>query len=141
VKSDPPPKLISWTGDLSVGISSIDAQHQRLVALTNDLHAAIVSGRGAAVVARTLVGLLAYTVSHFAHEEKLLRESGYPAFEQHHAEHQRLVNSIKELQRDLTAGKPALSVDVRHFLKNWLRTHICGTDQKYSAHLQAAGVK
>jgi len=140
VTSDAPPKLIPWTDDLSVGISSIDAQHQRLVAMTNDLHAAIVSGRGAAVVARTLVGLLAYTVSHFAYEEKLLGETGYPGFEQHHAEHQRLVGAIKELQRDLAAGKPALSVDVRQFLKNWLRTHIRGTDQKYSQHLQASGV-
>jgi len=133
-------KLIEWSDDLSVGIASIDAQHRKLIALTNDFHAALVSGRGTMMAGRTLVGLLAYTVSHFAFEEKLLQDNAYPGFEEHKSEHVRLVAEVKALQVDLRAGKSALSVDVMHFLKSWLRNHIQGMDRKYSKHLQAAGV-
>ena len=139
--SGEPGKLIAWSEEFSVGIPSIDAQHRKLFALINDLHAAMACGRGAIVVSRTLVGLLAYTSSHFVHEEKLLAETAYPAFHDHKAEHARLLAAVKQLQSDLLAGKSAISLDVLHFLKDWLRRHILGMDQKYARHLQAAGAK
>jgi len=136
-----PAKLITWSDEFSVGIPSIDAQHQKLFALLNDLHAALACGRGSSVVGRTLVGLLAYTASHFAHEEKLLADTAYPSFHDHKAEHVRLLAAVKQLQSDRLAGQAAISLDVMHFLKGWLRGHILGVDKRYAPYLQAAGVK
>ena len=133
--------MVEWSNDLSVGVPSIDVQHRKLIDLTNDFHAAIVTGRGAVKAGRTLIGLLAYTVSHFSYEEKVMQEAGYADFEEHKAEHARLVAEIRCLQKDLLAGKTALSVDLMHFMKSWLRMHIAGMDHKYAECLQAAGVK
>jgi hemerythrin len=33
-----------------------------------------------------------------------------------------------------------LSLDVLHFLKDWLIKHIQGSDQKYRSHLNAKGI-
>ena len=33
-----------------------------------------------------------------------------------------------------------LSLDVMHFLKNWLVNHIQGSDQSYRAHLNSKGI-
>ena len=46
-----------------------------------------------------------------------------------------------DVQKKYNAGATAtLSVDVMHFLKNWLMTHIQGSDQSYRLHLNAKGI-
>ena len=62
---------VSWSSQYSVGIATIDSEHQKLIALINDLHAAMKEG-GEAAMGKILDGLAAYTVSHFANEEKLM---------------------------------------------------------------------
>ena len=132
--------LITWSDRYSVGIGRIDAEHQKLVALVNELYAAILENKQAAVLGKILDGVAAYTVSHFSAEEGLMKRSGYPDFARHKAEHDKLVVQVKQLQAELRAGKPALSQEVMNFLQTWLLSHILGMDKKYSSHLQKAGV-
>ena len=135
------PKLIEWNAKYSVGISSIDTQHQKLIGFINDLHAAMASGKASSVVEKTLDGLVAYTISHFGYEEGLMRTHRYPELDEHKAEHVKLVGTVKRLQQDLRDGKIAISLELMRFLKNWLVEHIAGVDKKYTAHLVAAGLK
>jgi hemerythrin len=92
-----PPKLINWSDRYSVGISRIDEQHQRLVELINELHAAILVGDRRSALPKILDGLAGYAVSHFTTEETLMKKFGYPNYEQHKAEHDRLTAQIKQL--------------------------------------------
>ena len=133
--------LIIWSDRYSVGIGSIDTQHQKLVALINELYGAIVSGNSAPALSKVLDGLAEYTVSHFSTEEGLMRWHGYPDYAKHKAEHDKLVAQVKQLQLDLRAGKKSLSQEVMSFLQTWLIGHILGMDKKYSRFLQDAGVK
>ena len=135
------PILITWSAQLSVGIPSIDAQHQKLIGYINELHTAMNSGQGSKTVGDILDALVAYTVSHFSFEERLLRNSKYPGIDAHLSEHAKLVDSVKALQQEHRAGRLAVSVRVMSFLKSWLTDHILGVDKRYTAHLQAAGVK
>ena len=132
--------LITWSDRYSVGIGRIDAEHQKLVALVNELYAAILENKQAAVVGKSLDGVAAYTISHFSSEESVMKRHGYPDFTEHKAEHDKLVVQVKQLQAELRAGKPALSQEVMNFLQTWLLSHILGMDKKYSSHLQKAGV-
>ena len=136
-----PPKLITWSDQYSVGIAAIDSQHQKLVAFINGLHAAMLSGQGSTVLGKTLDGLVGYTVTHFAFEEKLLRDSAYPELEAHRAEHAKLISSVSKLQQGFRSGTVAMSRDVMQFLKGWLMDHIVGVDKKYTSHMNACGVK
>jgi hemerythrin len=133
--------LITWSDRYSVGITKIDAEHQKLVSLINELYAAILAGKQSAVLHNVLDGVAGYTVSHFASEEAMMRRHGYPDFERHKAEHDKLVAQVKQLQQDLRGGKAALSQSVMSFLQTWLIGHILGVDKKYTSHLQKAGVK
>jgi hemerythrin-like metal-binding protein len=132
---------ITWSTQYSVGISTIDSQHQKLVGLLNDLHAAMMQGKGKAIIGKILDGLAEYTVSHFAHEERLMQLYRYPEFAQHKAIHDKLIAQVKKLQEDLRGEKATISLDVMSFLQRWLVDHIQGVDKKYTAHMQAAGVK
>ena len=62
--------LIKWNDSFSVGVVEIDLQHQKLVALINDLNEAMLQARGKTVLTRILNELVSYTVVHFGTEEK-----------------------------------------------------------------------
>ena len=134
-------QLITWNSRYSVGIARIDAQHQRLVELINELHAAMLAGAGRQVVGKILDGLVEYTLSHFAAEEALMKRVAYPGYEQHKAEHLKLIEQVKLLKKKAQAGNAALTLEVAAFLNRWLVDHISNMDKKYSAHLLTAGIK
>ena len=82
-----------------------------------------------------------YTKFHFAREEKFFAQTGYPAAVPHKQQHDALTRQVLDVQQKYAAGATAtLSLDVMHFLKNWLVNHIQGSDQKYRPHLNAKGI-
>lgn len=133
--------LFEWRDDYSVKIPSIDAQHQRLVAILNELHESMVSGHGAERLRAVLGELVAYTAEHFAYEEALFAEHGYPNAAAHTAEHQRLVEQVLEFKRKYEGGQAAINMALMKFLKDWLIKHILGSDKAYGGHLVERGVR
>jgi hemerythrin len=134
--------FIDWNENLNVGVESINDQHKKLVAMVNELHDAIQKGQAADVLGKTLDGLIDYTKTHFAYEEKLFAETGYADAATHKGEHDKLTATVIDVQEKYkSGGGGALSGEVMEFLKSWLVNHIQGTDKKYGPHLQAKGVK
>jgi hemerythrin len=133
--------LMEWKDKYSVNVPTIDTQHQNLFATINELFDAMRSGTGAKLVPEILTRLVAYTRQHFSAEEALMKRTGYPSYPAHKAEHDKLTGEVVKLARDMEAGKVALSVHLLEFLRNWLQNHILSSDQKYSEHLRAAGVR
>jgi hemerythrin len=132
--------MFEWKSEYSVGIGTIDAQHQGLFAMCRDLHEAVRTDRGKSVLWRLLDRLAYYTSAHFAHEERLLRLSLYPGLDKHKAEHAALTGRVMAFQEDLNAGRVDLAVEVLQFLQNWWDTHIMGFDFAYAPHLKARKV-
>src|SRR5579883_172590 len=130
--------MFEWNNTFSVGIGTIDAQHQNLFAIARELHSAMSSGQGKAALAKILDRLVQYTAAHFAHEERLMRLSDYPGLETHHAEHEALTQKVLELQREFAAGRTSISVQVLQFLRTWLQQHIQHSDMEYAPYLKEA---
>ncbi len=100
----------------------------------------MLAGGGRSAVGKILDGLVEYTLSHFAAEEALMSRVGYPGYEQHKAEHTKLVEQVKVLKEKTRAANTALTLEVAAFLQRWLVDHICNVDKKYGPHLTAAGI-
>jgi hemerythrin len=132
--------MFEWKDIYSTGIHSIDAQHRNLFAVAKDLFAAMSTGQGRAAVGRTLDRMVQYTASHFAHEERLMRLHNFPDFEAHKAEHDKLTAQVLQLQADYRAGKITITVQLLHFLRDWLQKHIQGSDQQYAPFLREKAV-
>jgi hemerythrin len=133
--------FVDWTDKLSVGVSSIDQQHKKLIALINQLHDAMSSGKGQAALVPVCTDLLAYTKSHFTQEEQMLKLNKYPDLAAHQAVHATLNAQVAELQKKVESKQSVLTMDVMAFLRTWLTDHIMQTDQKYSTCLTRAGVR
>ena len=133
--------LFEWSEDYSVGIPSIDAQHQQLVVLINELHDGMLSGITTERVEAVLHGLVEYTAYHFGYEERLFAEHDYPAAEGHADAHDRLIDQVLDFKRRYDAGEASLNMELMVFLKDWLIGHVLGSDMAYGSHLAAAGVR
>ncbi|HWC99195.1 MAG TPA: bacteriohemerythrin [Candidatus Sulfopaludibacter sp.] len=132
--------MFEWNSNYITGIGSIDAQHQTLFQIANKLYEAMSTGQGRAALGPLLQRLVQYTASHFAHEERLMRANNYPDFAAHKAQHDALTRQVQEFNAKYQAGQAAMTVQVLHFLKNWLVDHIKGTDMKYAPFLTSKAV-
>lgn len=132
--------MFEWNPKYSVGIASIDAQHQNLFAIAHELYDAMSAGRGKASLSRILDRLVQYTAVHFAHEERLMKVHAYPDFEAHRTEHAELTRQVLQFQQDFQAGRAAMTVQLLQFLKQWLEHHIQGSDKAYAPQLKAQTV-
>ncbi len=126
---------LEWDDTLSVQVEEIDDDHRKLVALFNELEAAVARGDDPLYLEALLEELIAATEWHFRHEERLMLRHGYPEQEAHSKEHRELVNALRALHRErLQQGRPLAEADVEH-LEHWLTGHILGSDMELGAWL------
>jgi hemerythrin len=86
--------LIIWSGDYSVGVDVLDADHIIVASLINHIDDAKQSGSDESAVGRVLKVLVDHAYGHFAREEALLEEHGYPHLERHRQEHRLLEDQL-----------------------------------------------
>ncbi|MCJ2164866.1 MULTISPECIES: bacteriohemerythrin [unclassified Pseudodesulfovibrio] len=134
---------IIWVDKDSVGIPSIDTQHKQLVAITNTLFMAIMHDTSEDVLKDTLDALAYYANYHFAYEEKLLAEHGYPEdkLASHIAEHRELTRQVHTFIQEAKNDPGTLDIKVFGFLRDWMSCHLSETDSQYSAFLLKKGVR
>lgn len=133
--------LIQWSRTYSVQINEIDQQHQRLVQMINELYDAMKAGKGKVVVGKIIDGLVNYTQSHFAVEERYFEKFNYAEAAVHKREHAAFVKKAGDFRAGFNSGQMGLSMQILDFLSDWLRDHIQGSDKKYAAVFLQNGVK
>ena len=123
--------FVEWTDEYSVKVTPMDDEHKRLFALIGDLHEAVKDGKTSEGIARAIKGLLDYTITHFTHEEELMKKAGYKGLAAQQAAHRAFTDKVKEYDAKLQAGKLVLLFDVGSFTRKWLTEHIKLMDKQY----------
>ncbi|MEZ4387430.1 MAG: bacteriohemerythrin [Candidatus Krumholzibacteriia bacterium] len=129
---------IEWTPAMSVGHAGIDRQHQTLLDIYNRFDAAASQGKGRREVEGIVAELCRYTAIHFATEEQVLAEHGYPDLARHQVLHRQLIAKLDEFQADLARGARVTSV-LRQFLGYWWQNHILEHDREFGAAIFGVG--
>lgn len=133
--------LIQWDSSFSVNVEEIDRQHQRLIQMVNDLNDAMRQGRGKDVLARIIEGLTAYTLTHFATEEKYFDQFGYADTAAHKKAHSDFVSKVSDVKQRHARGELGLTIEIMDFLSDWLNRHIKGSDKAYGPFFNEKGLK
>lgn len=120
---------IQWSKDLDTGIHVIDNQHKRIVEYINELDVVNSSGDSAGSN-RILDELVDYTVTHFAFEEDLQENAGYPFLKAHRRVHEIFTRRVVDFQNRAKAGEN-VTPELLSMLKVWLINHIKGDDADY----------
>ncbi|MDR2734666.1 MAG: bacteriohemerythrin [Spirochaetota bacterium] len=127
--------LLTWDDSLSVKIPEVDEEHKVLVKLINELHTAMKEGRGREGTEHILNELVTYTQTHFTHEEAFLTRNNYPQLAPHKLMHQTFVEKVVAFQKEFTAGKLVLSIQLVQFLSDWIVEHVKKADMQYGKML------
>ncbi len=126
---------INWDDSLSVEVDEIDDDHRKLVDLFNILSHSVEQGDAAEYINAVLEELITCTIWHFRHEERLMLLHKYQGFEEHKAEHNELIDSVKVLQQKFNKDEKLLTTDEIEFLEGWLTGHILGQDMRLGFYL------
>lgn len=129
--------FLDWDDALNLGIESIDEQHRGLVALVNELHAALTSGAAVCPAESLVESLKTYAVEHFGTEEGYMLAAQSPELPVHRAEHEAFKIAVAHYE-DRCAKGEATPERMLAFLKTWLTEHIAGMDQRMAASLGPA---
>ena len=130
--------LIEWVPALSVGNTQIDQEHKVLIAIVNDLYAAINAGSGQAAVGKAMTAMIDYTNTHFSHEEALMQQYRYVDFEKHRKQHEGFVSRLNSLKDAYESNSPEAGSQLLNLLGNWWTTHITVYDRKLADTLGRA---
>lgn len=134
--------FLVWSDSLSVGVASIDAEHKKLIGLANDLHEAMNNRAGASKIGTVLDEMIAYTKTHFGHEEAEMAKHNYPGLPEQRHQHAVFLVKVHELQAEYRKRQnpQVLTIPVWTFLSQWLTGHIKGTDKKFAVWLTRRGL-
>lgn len=114
--------LLQWKEQYSVGISAVDYEHKELIDLINRLHDELTAS-GKKLSASAFFGDLFKGISaHFALEERFMRERHYDQLVQHKADHERLLDEIRDIM-DEFEERAVASAELRARLDAWFSRH------------------
>jgi hemerythrin len=111
--------LLQWKDQYSVGIDAVDHEHRELIDLINRLHAELTS-KGTSTEA-FFGDLLKAISSHFALEERFMRDERYDQLAQHKADHERLLDDIRDMMDEFIGEAEAGDLSAR--LDAWFSRH------------------
>lgn len=136
-------RLVEWEERYSVGIAAIDEQHRGLIKLANELFAGCVQGEDAAKAyfASAVKKAVDYVKEHFATEEGLLRQAGYPDYASHKKQHEDFVRTILAEVQAFRDGRKFVPNHFARFLRDWTLEHIAVADRRYKDFMASRGFK
>lgn len=131
--------LSDWSPKYTVHHPVLDEHHHTLFKLVDQLSEAILEKKENEIIGEVLNSLVDYTKMHFAAEERLMQQVGYPGLLQHQEAHGKLVAQVQELQRRFQKGDSAVTAEITQFLMtDWLVRHILGMDELYAPYFKKA---
>lgn len=120
-----------WFEKYKIGVPLIDADHLNLFMEVCHFNESLKSGMTALELERSLAFLDKYVSAHFAREELLMREKGYPKYMQHKALHLQFKKVVFAVRRIFQTDIEKVNKEkLNEFLNNWLIDHILKVDTK-----------
>jgi hemerythrin-like metal-binding protein len=127
-------ELFSWDAkQYALDIAEMDAQHQVLISMMNELAERAAANAPKSEVLALLKQLGNYTIQHFREEEAYMERIGYPQLETHKVIHRELLSNLRQHVAAFDAGSGKVAGDLLGFLKFWLAAHIRGIDRQYAS--------
>ena len=122
-------ELVEWRDEFKIGIDEVDFEHQELIELINESYSMAIEEGSPMAVIESLGEIYSRISAHFALEEKVMREMHYDQYKDHKEDHERLLDSIRDIMDDVSSlneeefGKQLRDWFVNHFSTKDARMH------------------
>jgi hemerythrin len=122
--------LLHWEDRYSVGVAAVDHEHRELIELINRLYAEATAQGSRDAIVNFFGDLFKAISSHFALEERLMRERGYDQLTQHKNDHERLLDELRDIMEDFEASERMDEKLLAHRLDAWFSRHFESHDAR-----------
>jgi hemerythrin-like metal-binding protein len=109
----------------------IDAEHLIQTGLVEALCSAVESGQPAEQIAAILHQLAVYSEAHFMSEEMLMRLASYDGYDEHIADHDRMLDALEDIEEHQQSGDSTLVAGQARAMLDFLLQHIHTRDQQF----------
>lgn len=131
--------LIEWRDEYSVGLPEVDHEHREMIAMINTLQLESASGADIASVVAALGEIHSRISAHFALEEKCMTSLGYEGYPEHKADHERLLDDIRDIMDEVTMTGRFDAAVLGERLSEWFVGHFSTLDARFHRRLGAHG--
>ena len=130
---------LNWDASFASGNAFIDAEHRELFLHANRLlDLTTRPGMKTQEAQVSLLRLVDSVEAHFQHEERILKQAGYPGLAGHAARHRALMERTRELF-DRTNDRSILLADILNFVvAEMIHGHMVSEDRDYFLFLKGA---
>lgn len=136
--------MLEWRDEYRIGIEEVDAEHQALIDMINGACRLMDPAASNEGLELALGEIHAVCTAHFALEEKDMRLCSYPQLAEHKADHERLLDDIRDLMDSVAMygvlDRDAFSLRLTEWFGIHFRTHdarlhtfLAGLEKKGSA--------
>jgi hemerythrin len=123
-------KLLRWKEEYSLGIEAVDHEHRELIELINRLYESLTRADPKQTAAAFFGDLLKEISTHFALEEKIMRDEGYGLLGAHKEDHERLLDELREIMDAFEQSSEIDGLDLGQRLDSWFLLHFRTHDAK-----------
>jgi hemerythrin-like metal-binding protein len=127
--------LIEWDENYSVGVAAVDHEHRELIGLVNEAHDRLMRPGAAEAVMDFLGEIFARISAHFALEEQIMRARNYDLYDAHKADHERLLDEIRDMMDDYEDGESFSEELLAQQLQAWFTGHFRTHDARLHRRL------
>lgn len=125
-----------WFEKYKINVPLIDSDHLNLFMEISRFNEHLQSGMSSEELEKSLSFLDKYVSAHFAREEMLMREKGYPLYIEHKTLHLQLKKVVFAVRRVFQTDIDKVDkVKLNDFLYNWLVEHIQKVDIKLAPYV------
>jgi hemerythrin-like metal-binding protein len=111
---------LDWNSISHTGIASIDYDHQRLVAMLNEIHHLVEQSAEQCTISDGLADFCALVEAHFALEKRIMQEENLPDLQGRRDTHHRLLDQAREIMEGYENGLCQPVEGLPETLKTWL---------------------
>ena len=122
--------LIEWREEFNTGIPGVDFEHEQLIEQINAIYALIVNDTEKEDIIDGLGDIYGSISAHFALEEQMMKKHDYDQFAEHHADHERLLDDIRDITDDFESATKLDGVKLKQKLNNWFQVHFKTHDSR-----------
>jgi hemerythrin len=128
-----------WSKAHAVFLPEVDAEHRNLFRMAEELQQALRTGAEAARVLELVRPLAVSIEEHFAHEERIMRQTSCPDAAWHKGQHDVTRKRLGAAIAELEAGNLDETEDFVEFLGKWFRDHMALSDRMMASHARNHG--
>ena len=122
--------LLQWKPSYSLGIPSVDLEHRELIGLVNEVYGHLEEESDPAEIDACLEDIYAAIASHFALEERHMREAKYAEYDAHKDEHENLLDQLRDMMDDFVDDPGPGKAALQEKLADWFGQHFATFDAR-----------